>query len=451
MTAEIPARRRAGGDRAAGPAAPTGLARALPWAVAAVGLATVVAGLLLTHGAGVRLGLPDAPFVGEFGLRAHPLLALSLACFAAAAVLAPRLLSARLGAPAFAAAATVLTLVLRLVLNAGRSGTGAWDSMFRPDSFEGPNEYLPALPAFRYGTRFFLDRFAELVPAEPVHVAGHGPLLPLLMHWLGLGTPARLAAFCIVAGVLAVPVAYATARLVLGTEAGARLATLLFAVAPGALLFAVTSADAVYLLAALLAAWGLSGRTWAARTAGAVALAVASAFSWSLLAVGAWAAIVRLRHDGWRSALALCVLCGAALLAWFGLLYAATGFDPIGTIRSTAQVYRLGIASARPYWFWFTGSPTAFLVVLGLPISWYALRGLAAGRTLALAVFAVIAVAMVLGLTKAETERIWLYLAPLVCFAAATQLAGRDRAVRVVVVALCLQAPLWQAFFYTVW
>ena len=71
------------------------------------------------------------------------------------------------------------------------------------------------------------------------------------------------------------------------------------------------------------------------------------------------------------------------------LLYAATGFDPIGTLRATEDVYRAGIASIRPYWYWLLGSPVAFLVVLGLPIAWYALRALAAGATAAVAIFAV--------------------------------------------------------------
>ena len=105
------------------------------------------------------------------------------------------------------------------------------------------------------------------------------------------------------------------------------------------------------------------------------------------------------------------------------MLYGATGFDPIGTLRATEDVYRAGIASARPYSYWLLGSPAAFLLVLGVPISWYALRALADGRTLAIAIFAVLAFAAVMGFTKAETERIWLFFAPFVCLAA----AGRPR------------------------
>lgn len=122
--------------------------------------------------------------------------------------------------------------------------------------------------------------------------------------------------------------------------------------------------------------------------------------------------------------------------------------DPIGTIRATEEVYRAGIASLRPYWYWLLGSPVAFLLVLGLPISWHALRALSTGRTLALAVFASIAVAAVLGLTKAETERISLCLAPLVCLAAATVLPER---VTPVFAALAAHAVLYELLFDTVW
>jgi hypothetical protein len=331
-------------------------------------------------------------------------------------------------------------------------GTEAWAHPFRLDgsAFEGPNEYLPALPALEQGPRWFLDRFAELVPALPVHAAGHPPGLLLVMDALALDTPARLAALCIAAGALAVPAAYGLARTLLD-EPAARVATLLLAFAPATLLFGATSADAVYELLGVLAAWALVCRPLALRLVGALALAVASLFAWSLLAVGAWAALLVLLRDGWRRALALAVLCGAVLVAFYALLHAATGFDPIGTLRATEQVYRLGIAQSRPYWFWLTGSPTAFLLVLGLPISWYALRALAARETAAVAIFGVIAIASVAGFTKAETERIWLFFAPLVCLAAARELTGRPRALTVVCGLLGAQAVLYGLFVNTVW
>jgi hypothetical protein len=222
------------------------------------------------------------------------------------------------------------------------------------------------------------------------------------------------------------------------------VAALLVAMAPGVLIFGATSADAVYLTLGLAAAWPLAARR---RVLGGVALAVASFFAWSLLAVGAWAAIVTWRRHGLRAAAALSAVCGVALVAFYAVVFAVSGFDPIGTIRSTEEVYRAGIAFTRPYWFWLFGSPAAFLLVLGLPILWYAVRALAAGSPAALAIFSVIAIAAVLGFTKAETERIWQFLAPFVCLAA----ADARLPLRPVLAALAAQAVLYELLWGTVW
>jgi methylthioxylose transferase len=145
----------------------------------------------------------------------------------------------------------------------------------------------------------------------------------------------------------------------------------------------------------------------------------------------------------------LAVACGIALVAFYAGLHAATGFDPIGTLRGTEQVYRTGIARGRPYAFWLLGSPVAFLATLGLPITWYALRALGRWHATAVAIFAVLAVASVLGFTKAETERIWLFFAPFVCLAAATALPGRR--LGVVLGLLAAQALACELLFDSVW
>ncbi|MEA2310843.1 MAG: methylthioxylose transferase [Solirubrobacteraceae bacterium] len=421
----------------------------LPLIGAVVAAVVVAGGLILRRALGVTLGAPYPPSLGNADLGAHPLLVVSVACFALAVWLAPRLLAVR---PAtFAAALLGATLVLRLALAAGRGGTGAWDKVFDESrSFEAANEYLPGLPAVRIGRHFFLDRFAELVPSFPVHVAGHPPGLLLVMDVLGLDTPARLAAFCIGVGALSAPLTYAVARQLLD-ERGARIAGLLMGIAPQALLFGVTSADAVYCTLGLLAAWPLCVPSRAARALGALLLAVASLFAWSLLAIGAWAAIVVLLREGWRRALELCVICGVVLLAFHGAFAAATGFDPIGTIRATAEVYRAGVASMRPYWYWLLGSPIGFLIVLGLPIYWYSLRELARGGHEAVAIYAVLAVSAVMGFTKAETERIWLFFAPFVCLAAARAIARRPALLTPVLAALAAQAVLHELLSDTVW
>ena len=147
--------------------------------------------------------------------------------------------------------------------------------------------------------------------------------------------------------------------------------------------------------------------------------------------------------------LALGLTCAAALLAVHGGLAALTGWDPVGTLEATEQVYRFGIAAERPYWFWLFGSPTAFLLMLGLPVAWLALRALVRGDDAAIAIFAVLAIAAVAGFTKAEVERIWLCFAPLVCLAAATAL--QERHLRPALALLGAQALAWELLWNTVW
>jgi hypothetical protein len=427
---------------------PLRLGIVVPAVAGLVAFATLAVGLYRRRVLEEPLGLPYAPLFGSWEPQADPLLAVSVACFAAAVVAAPWIL--RLPGPAFAIAMLAITLVLRLALAAGGGGVDQWTAVFDADrSWEGENEYPAAIGALDYGAGFFLDRFAELVPSLPVHAAGHPPGLLLTMHALGIDSPAGLAALTIGVGALSGPLGYLLGRQVLD-ERRARLAALLLALAPGALLFGATSGDAVYLTLGLLAAVPLAARSTAARATGAALLAIGSFFAWSLLAVGAWAAILTLRRDGIRAAAGLAVLCAIALAAFYALVHAASGYDPIGTLRSTEEVYRAGVASIRPYWFWLLGSPAAFLLVLGLPLSWLALRGLAAGETLAVAIFTVIAVATILGFTKAETERIWLFLVPFVCLAAAA--ATTERApVRPLLAALAAQALLYELVWETVW
>ena len=328
-----------------------------------------------------------------------------------------------------------------LALAAARGGPGAWDHVFA-GSWEAGNEYLPALPALTYGPGYFLDHFAQLVPALPVHAAGHPPGLLLTMHLLGLTTPARLAALCIGMGALSAPLAYALGRRV-SDERAARVTGLLMAFAPGVLLFGATSADAVYLTLGLAAAVVLLDRP----LLGAVLLTVASLFAWSLLAVGAWAVILTLLRTGPRAAVRLALLIGAVVLAGQAAFALATGFDPLGTLHATSRVYALGVASRRPYAFWLFGSPVAFLVMLGVPIAALAVTATARRRPEALAIAAILVISAVTGFTKAETERIWLFLAPFVCLAAAP-LVRRPRAFAA---ALAVQALAYGLLFDTLW
>jgi hypothetical protein len=410
--------------------------------------ATTAVGVLLERG-GTELGTPLPPFLFDVDPAATLGWALlAAAALAAGVAAAPRLLAVR-SAAAFAAAVYVLGLVLRLAVGSARFGPEGMDDVFR-ESFEAKNEYQQAFPALADGVGLFLDRFAELVPALPVHVAGHPPGFLLVADGLGLRTPGELVGLVVVSGTALVPLTYLLARRLLGGEEGARVAGLLAAFASGAVLYGPSAADATFAaLGALAAVLLLDPRVRVAATAGAAALALGSTSSYALLAVGAFAALVRLRRHGLRDAVVVAAACGAALVLVYALAYAATGFAIVDVVRTTADVYAGSVARDRPYLFWLLGSPAAFLAFAGLPLTWYAARALGRGETTALALAVVIAISALGGFTKAETERIWLMYVPALCVAAAAALPRRDLVT--VLTLLAVQTLVVELVFGTVW
>ncbi|HEV7493947.1 hypothetical protein [Baekduia sp.] len=405
---------------------------------------------LLVERSGRVLGTATPPFVMGWLPRIDVWVIVAVAALGALVALGPLLL--RLPRNTYILTVIVAALTTALAVNAARTGSHAWDAIFDTGprgSFEAKNEYLPGLPALSYGSRFFLDRFAELVPAAPVNVAGHPPGLLLFAHLTTLTTPARFAALCIGAAAACAPLTYALGRGLGQDERIARTAGLLAAAAPGLLLFGATSADAVYAALGTAAAALLVRPSWGARGAGAVVLAIAAFCSWALLAAGAFAVLVTWQRDGWRSAVWLAVACALPFLVLNAWLAAAYGYDPIGTLHATEAVYRRSLADIRPYWFWALGSPIAWMACAGLPLSggWLVAARRRDPGAVALAV--VIAIASLLAFTKAETERIWLPFVPLACAAAATVIPPRR--LRLALLALAVQTLLTQLLFETVW
>jgi hypothetical protein len=429
---------------------PRGTGRAgllVPLLVCGGAVLTLAVGLV-AKAAGADWGAPAQPLViflrpalSTWALPAAVVLAASL-------FLALRLRRAAVGPWGFAAATFALTLATRLALNVFRGGPGALDQVFvvAPKG-EGRTEFLPALRFLDGGVGHFLSHFTDISPKLPIQAQGHPPGLLLAIHYLGLDTPAGLAALTIVVGALATPLLYLLARELTG-ETEARAATLLFVFVPTSLLYGATSADALFATLGVLAAVGLLARRPASRVLGAGALALAFFFSYALLAVGAWAALVRWRREGVGAALQLAVTCAAVLVVAFVVLDLVTGFDLVAAIRATDDRYREGVARLRPYAFWFFGSPAAFVLMLG-PVAWFAARSLAAKEATAVALAIVIAISVLAGYTKAETERIWLFLVPFACLAAARSLSARR--LPVVLVAVTAQAVLIETFLFTKW
>jgi methylthioxylose transferase len=419
----------------------------IPALVCGGALLTLAVGLV-AKAAGADWGAPAQPLV-VFLRPALSTWALPAAIVLAGALyLAVRLARAAVGPWRFAAATFGLTLATRLALNVFRGGPGALDQVFSvAPKGEGRTEFLPALGFLDGGVGHFLSHFTAISPKLPIQAQGHPPGLLLTIHYLGLDTAAGLAALTIVVGALATPLLYLLAR-ELTAESEARAAALLFVFVPTSLLYGATSGDALFATLGVLAAVGLLARRPLNRALGAGALAFAAFFSYALLAVGAWAALVRWRREGLGAALRLAALCAVVLGAVYLVVDLTTGFNLIAAIRTTDDRYHEGIARLRPYAFWFFGSPAAFVLMLG-PVAWFAARSLAAKEANAIALAAVIAISVLAGYTKAETERIWLFLVPFACLAAARSLPARR--LPVVLVAVTAQAVLIETFLFTKW
>jgi methylthioxylose transferase len=400
--------------------------------------ATFLVGYLLDR-RGEQLGTPRPPLLFDVDRAASvPWALLAVVVLVGAIALVPLL--GAVSPRVFLLATFGLALAIRLAVGAARFGPEGWDDAFN-ESFNAKNEYVPALPGLEsVGVGHFLDHFDAILPALPVHAAGHPPGLLLVLHWLGLDTPQQATALVVLVGALAVPATYLIARELLEEER-ARIAAILSAFACGTTLYGVTTADVLY--AALGA--GAAALLLRRPAAGAALLALASFFSYAVVAAGAWVAFL----GPARFTVRVTLSAGAALVAFYALLYAATGFALWEVVPAVEEVYRESVARVRPYAFWLFGSPAAFLAFLGLPITWYAARALGEGDRAAVALALVIVISAVGGFTKAETERIWLMYVPLACVAAAVVLPPKR--LPLVLGLLSAQALATELIFGTVW
>ncbi len=423
--------------------------RSLPAGLIAATAVTAIAGLWLTL-SGTYLGTPLAPFLMSWA--PHPAWPVLIGAGVAlgAAGLAPWAMARVRGRAAFGLVLYAGSLAVGLAVNAARWGPSGWSHVFdlgRRGSFEASREYLPALAQLHQGVRHYVGHFASLLPYLPTHAKGNPPGPVVAMHLLGITTAGRLAAVCIAAAALSAPLAYLLGR-ELGDERRGRLAGILMIFSPAAVLFGVTSVDAVFTALGTAAAWLLISPRPGRRAIGCALVAVATFSSWVLLAIPAWAVLVTLRRDGARAAAVLAVWLVGAVLLFTAALAVLLDYDPVGILRALTRIYGAGAAAHRPYEFWLFGSPAAWTAMLGLPIAWFAARALTGGDPAALALAAIIVISTVAGFTKAETERIWLPFVPLACVAAAALPIGR---LRPLLGALAVQALVVEVLFGTVW
>ncbi|WP_196223828.1 hypothetical protein [Nocardia seriolae] len=280
--------------------------------------------------------------------------------------------------------------------------------------------------------RGFSGRILDFQPDSwTTHVSGHPPgalLVFVLLDRIGLGGGAWAGVLCLLVGTSAAAAVPFAIR-ALGSEHRARAATPFLALMPAAIWIAV-SADGLFAgvgawAVALLAVATRLGRGWiGAAFASGLLFGFALVLSYGLVLLAVAAAAVLLARS-FRPALP--ALAGAlAVVAAF----AAAGFWWLTGYHLVVERYYQGIASERPYSYWVWGNLAATVCAVGLATAAASCRMLVEleiqplrplrdwlprwrshvdpAALVAAAGVAAILIADISGLSKAETERIWL-------------------------------------------
>lgn len=410
-----------------------------------VAAATCTAGYLLPmHGH--RLGAPSPPFYGFFDPVLTPWLPLSAAALIGLALAAPRTLA--VSPRTFLLLSAPLALLTRIVLNVGRHGP---DELVRPlTGRPGQNDVLSSLHLFTSHPLGFLQDFPDRVATLrlPVHVMGHPPGPTVIVGALsavGLGGAWPAAAAILVLGALGAPLVYLLAT-ELTDDRIARLAVLVWIFAPSVLLESATSMDAVFVTAGIGTILLFVRRGLLVPATAAV---VCSFLSYALIGAVSWALLLLALRGRWRRAMVLALATLAAAAVFYGGLWMATGYDPLAAYRATSFAYAHGVATRRPDWYWPLGDLTAFLIALGPLVALGFARALGMRSDVAFATMAILGVAALAGFSKAEVERIWLFLTPLVAIAAAPEL--RSNRPNVLLLTMVSQALVVEIAFGTTW
>lgn len=300
-----------------------------------------------------------------------------------------------------------------------------------------PHEYLRAVDRFHdipAALRGFTGHILLGSPDHwPAHVAGHPPAATLtfvLLDRIGLRGGGWAGVWCIAVGATACAAVLVAVRALAG-ERLARKAAPFLVLAPAAVWMG-TSADAYF---AAVAAWAVAllalavtGRSWGWAGASGLLFGLACYLSYGLTLVALIAAAVLVlgRHGiRERPVLLVPLLAGLAVVP---AAFTLAGFNWWEAYRLLVTRYHQGVGGIRPYGYWVWANLACAVLVTG-PATAAGLRragavlvrrrgdvlsrpaGSAAGARLALLVCAALLALLVAdlsGMSKAETERIWL-------------------------------------------
>jgi len=314
------------------------------------------------------------------------------------------------------------------------------------------NQYLATVaPAADLGA--FLRTFTNRIAEYNIHTEGHPPGMVVVlwvMDRVGLSGVRWNSALVFGGGAAAVVAVLVATRDVAG-ELIARRALPFLVLAPAAV--AWTSGDpffagvSAWAVAALVLATSRSG--WRAdmlAVVGGVLFAATAFLSYGLVLL----AIIPMVIAGWRRRPRVLVIAGAVVAIAVVLIWAGTGFAWWNGLAATRVRYFHGVGGRRPYDYFLLANLAAFAVAIGPAIA-VALTKVRRGPFALLvgAALAVVLLADVSGMSKAEVERIWLPFVPWVMVAGAL-LATRRRAavgwlslqaVGAVVLAVAIRSP----------
>lgn len=420
------------------PAAPPVRWRAI--IVLTVWAAVIVAGYRLgyaLYSRDFRVHIGNAPLVGSQDLRISWRLGGAVLLAVGAVVYGP-LLAARLRFGSLLAASWAGAGLWAVALAVG-DGLGALTA-----PLESRYEYLAAVD--RVGTPgTFLSSFTDVLATYPTHVKGHPPGFLLLLaglDWSGLGG-ARVAAVVVIAtGALTAPAALVALR-ALADERTARVAAPFLVFTPAAV-WVATSANAFFAgvaacgiaLVAVAASSAAGRRRDVLAVAGGTVLGVALHLSYGIAPLGLVVVAVLV----YRRAVAVTLLAAAGVLGVTGVFGAGGFWWPDG-LAATETLYSAGIATRRPYADFLVINLAAFFIALGPA----ALAGYSRLRdrrvwVLAGAILGTVLTAELSGLSRGETERIWLPFVPWVLVATAALGASRRWLALQVLLAVVVQA-----------
>jgi methylthioxylose transferase len=401
-----------------------------------------------------------APHVDRaWALAAVPVVALA----GAAIVLGAGVVRSR---PVWLAGSLVAAFVLDLAVAATAGGPAAWRA---PLATSG--EYPAAIPGLG-PIPAFPRHFAESVPSLPDYAAQHPPGATLFYAlvdrvWPGLNgaAVASVAAACL--GLLVVA---ALARDELA-EAGERWAVVCWALAPAVVLYAATSADAMWAPvlagAAVAAHRGLQRRSLGWTLAGGVLLWLASMMTFAAVLVlpfllvraagGAFGAEGR-AEGAWRWVVRWAVLTAATVLVLVAALRLLAGYDVVAAVRAVSDFWSTAPGTrTRSWWKWAGGDLLAFAAILGVPVTaalvagtWRAVRA-RAWSSLEAATLACLLAGALWGHTRGEVERMWQFLVPFAVVVAVRQLPRWRARLPLVATMLLAQTLAIQLLFFTRW